>query len=338
MLKEIHEQPAILANIAAEDDSQAIATANLIKKSRGTYMVGCGTAAYACMAGSYLFSKIAHRHVNWAIGSEFSYQLDFLTPESLVIALSQSGETMDILEAVKMAKSKGARICSMVNVIGSSLYRASQDKILIGAGPEIAVASTKAFTAKLAHLILIAYAIAGDVKKGQKVLSMAIHSTQKILTDESVDIIKNIASNIKNSEYLFIVGRGLSYPASLESALKIKEISYINAIGLAAGELKHGPLAMVEIGTPCIVFCPDDETREANLSAALEMKARGGHIIGISSQNNEAFDDFIPVSDAHEATIIPNVIVGQLLAYYISTAKELDPDKPRNLAKSVTVK
>jgi len=293
MLKEIFEQPQIITDIAVSGASQAEEIAKKIKDARGTYLVGCGTASYACLAGSYLFSKLAKRHVNFAIGSEFGYSLDFLNKDSLVIAISQSGETMDILESVKKAKDKGAKILSLVNVPGSSLYRLSDYKMLIGAGQERAVASTKAFTGMVAHLVLLANSLNGGVKEGQK---------------------------------------------SLMAAVKIKEISYIHAEGLAAGELKHGPLALIEKGTPCISFLPNDETYGSNLAGAMEMKARGGYIIGISHKPHEVFDYYIHVSDAGESSIIPEVVVAQLLAYYLTIKKGLDPDKPRNLAKSVTVK
>ncbi|OGG01917.1 glutamine--fructose-6-phosphate aminotransferase [Candidatus Gottesmanbacteria bacterium RBG_16_52_11] len=338
MLKEIHEQPGVLAAIAADYTSQAEKLAATIDRSYGTYMVGCGTAAYACMAGSYLFSKIAKRHVNWAIGSEFTYQAEFLTPKSLVIALSQSGETMDTLEAVRKAKEKGASIYAVVNALGSSLYRYADHKMLIGAGPEKGVASTKAFTGKLAHLIMVAYAMEGSVKNGQKVVTAAAKSSQKVLTESSVRQLKELALKFRNVRHMYVIGRGLSYPASLETALKIKEISYIHAEGLAAGELKHGPLALVEKGTACIAFLPNDETYGANLAGAMEMKARGGYIIGASYKPHEIFDTYVHIPDAGEGTIIPNVIFGQMLAYELAVIRGLDPDKPRNLAKSVTVK
>lgn len=338
MIKEIHEQPGIIADIAANYSLQAQKLAQLIRKSYGAYMVGCGTAAYACMAGAYIFSKISNRHVNWAIGSEFGYQQDFLSKKSLVIALSQSGETMDTIEAIKKSRDKGAYIYALVNVLGSSIYRMADDKILLGAGPEKAVASTKAFTAKLAHILLVAAALTNHVEYGQKILTDAVKSSQKILHDASIRNIRKLAEQIKNAEHMYVIGRGLSYPASLEVALKIKEVSYIHAEGLAAGELKHGPLALIDKGTPCIAFLPNDETYGANLAGAQEMKARGGYIIGISNKPNTVFDYYIPVMDASEATIIPNVIAGQILAYELSRAKGLDPDKPRNLAKSVTVK
>ena len=335
MLKEIYEQPRVVSNVAANFSDQAKKLANLIKDAKGTYLVGCGTASYAALSGEYLFSKIAGVHVNPAIGSEFGYHIDFLNKRSLVVAISQSGETMDILESVKKAKERGAKIACLTNVLGSSLYRLSDYKMLIGAGPEKAVASTKAFTAMLAHLILTSYSLVDKPNEGKKVLLLAITSIKKVLKGK---IMNKLADRIYKANNIYVIGRGLSYPASLETALKIKEISYIHAEGLAAGELKHGPLALVEKGVPCIAFLPNDETYGANLAGAMEMKARGGFIIGISFKNHEVFDYFIPVIDSKEATIIPNVVVAQLLAYHLTIKKGLDPDKPRNLAKSVTVK
>ena len=338
MLKEIDEQPKIVSEIASTNTKQAEKMARIVKRAKGTFFVGCGTASYACLAGTYLFSKIAKKHVNWAIGSEFGYHLDFLNKESLVIAISQSGETMDILESVKKAKEKGAKILSLVNVLGSSLYRLSDYKLLIGAGPEKAVASTKAFIGMISHLILLAYALAGDVRQGQKLLNSAASATKEVLSPRITNKIKKLADKIVDKKHVYVIGRGLSYPTSLETALKIKEISYIHAEGLAAGELKHGPLALVEKGTPCISFLPNDETYGANLAGAMEMKARGGYLIGISYKPHEIFDYSLPIKDVGEASILPNIVVAQLLAYFLAIKKGFDPDKPRNLAKSVTVK
>lgn len=338
MLKEIHEQPRIIAEIASSGSSSIQKMATEIGDSFGTYMVGCGTASHAAIAGQYLFSKIAKRHINWAIGSEFGYHLDFLTRKSVVLSISQSGETIDILESVKKAQSRGAKIVALVNVLGSSLYRLADARILIGAGPEKSVASTKAFTGMLSHLLLLAFAIAGKLKEGQEMVAKAAVVSDKILSPEVTGEIEKLAGKLKESEHLYVIGRGLSYPASLETALKIKEISYIHAEGMAAGELKHGTLALVTKGTPVVAFLPNDETYGANLAGAMEMKARGAFVIGVSHKPHEVFDEYIHVEDAGEATIIPNVIVGQLLAYYLTIARGLDPDRPRNLAKSVTVR
>lgn len=338
MLKEIYEQPGVVADIAASGTGQAQKMADIIKKSSDTYMIGCGTASYAAVAGEYLFSKIAKQHVNVAIASEFGYHLDFLTGKSLVVAISQSGETMDILESVKKAKAKSTKILALVNVLGSSLYREADYKMLIGAGPEKGVASTKAFIGMLSHLTLLAYALAQKPEDGSTVLTAAVKSMKLVLAQANIKHLKTLAHSLKSKDHIYVIGRGLSYPTALETALKIKEISYIHAEGLAAGELKHGPLALVTKGTPCIAFLPNDETYGANLAGAMEMKARGGYVIGISYKPHEVFDEYIPVTDAKEATIIPNVVVAQLLAYYLTIEKGLDPDMPRNLAKSVTVK
>src|SRR3972149_8984082 len=201
--------------------------------------------------------------------------------------------------------------------------------MLIGAGPEKSVASTKVVTGKLAILTLLAYSIAGNIKKGQAVVMKAAKSSKKVLEQENIARLKKLARRLKGTEDIYVIGRGLSYPASLETAMKIKEITYIHAEGMAAGEVKHGPLALVEKGTPCIAFLPDDETYGANLAGAMEMKARGGFVIGVSFKPHEVFDYYLHVEDAGVATIIPNIITGQLLAYYLATIKNLDPDKPR---------
>jgi glucosamine--fructose-6-phosphate aminotransferase (isomerizing) len=338
MLKEIHEQPGLVSEIAGESSQQALEIARTLKLAHGAYITGCGTSAHASMAAAYLFSQIAKRHVNWAIGSEFSYQTDFLVPKSAVLAISQSGETMDILETIKNAKAKGATIVGLVNVVGSSLWRMSDLALPIGVGPEKGVASTKAFTGQLAHLIMLAYAMDGRVKKGAAMVGKAAKVARSMFKPEQIERIKTLARKLKKVDHIYVVGRGLSYPASLETALKVKEISYIHAEGFAAGELKHGVIALVEKGTPCIVYAPDDEMYGANLAGAMELKARGGYVIGISHKPAEVFDYYIPVPSAGAATIIPNVIVGQLLAYYLTIERGLDPDMPRNLAKSVTVK
>lgn len=336
MEKEINEQPRILNSLLERKDIHLLSSA--ISKAKGAYLIGCGTAYYACVAGTYLFSTIAKRHINACVASEFTYQEEFIHEQSLIIGLSQSGETMDLIDAVKRAKTHKATIGSIVNVLGSTLWRLSTLPLPCGAGPEIAVASTKDMTTKLGILLLTAYDMAGTYTEGQRVIKQAIASTQTLLTPQTVQHIKTLATTLADSRQCFVVGRGTSYPAALETALKIKEISYIHAEGLAAGELKHGAIALIEAHTPCIVFLPNDETYGANLAAAMEMKARGGYIIGIAENNHEVFDAHIQVIDAGTATIIPNIIAGQLLAYHLAVSKNLDPDKPRNLAKSVTVK
>ncbi len=338
MLKEINEQPKVIRNIAENYEDQILELAKIIKKSRGTFFIGCGTAYYASLAGMYLFSKIAKKHVNTAPASEFNYLEDFLTKESLIIALSQSGETIDVVEPLSRAKRKGAKIVSIVNALGSTVYRMGDFKLLLGAGPEKAVASTKAYIAKLSILFMLANLIDNNNFKSVKnILLKTADQIEKIVTDGFENKYKNLIKFLSKKENVYIIGRGISYGTALEGALKLKEISYIHAEGLAGGELKHGPLALIEKNSPCIVLAPDDDTYDAIISNAMEIKARGGYIIGISSKKSDVFDEFIEVKETG-CSIISQVIPMQLLSYYLALEKNLDPDKPRNLAKSVTVK
>ena len=336
MLKEIHEQPLILQNIIDTQEENIKQAAELIRKAYGTYLIACGTAYYACMAGTYLFSKIAGRHVNTSIGSEFSYSLDFLKEGSLVVALSQSGETIDIISSLDKAKKRDASIMALTNVLGSTLNRMANHTLLLNAGPEKAVCSTKAYLAKIAFLYLIAHELNDTLETGKEHIRKAIVEIKSLL-DQSKKI-HEMARSIQDKNHMFILGRGVSYPLALESALKIKEVSYVHAEGFAGGELKHGVIALIEEGTPVIIYNPSDETYEDSLSSAHEVKARGAHVIGVGSVKNTVYDEFIEVKNCDDATIMPNVVIAQLLGYYLAVEKGYDPDKPRNLAKSVTVK
>jgi glucosamine--fructose-6-phosphate aminotransferase (isomerizing) len=338
MIKEIYEQPKVIENIVKTSEKQVEELADLIQRSYGTFLVGCGTAAHAALVGQYLFSRVARRHVNFNVGSEFGYLEHFLTPKSLVLALSQSGETIDIIDSIKNAQNKGARVASLTNVLGSTLYRMSDYKILLGAGPEKSVCATKSFTAKIALLFLLSFALGGRKREGKEVLEQTLKEVKRLLREENVKAVEKLADKIKDKEHLYIVGRGLSYPVSLEAALKVKEVSYIHAEGFAGGELKHGVIALIEKGTPCVVFAPRDETYGAIISGAMEMKARGGYIIGISFEDHEVFDNWLKVEDTGDGSAVTNSVVGQLLAYFLAVKRGCDPDKPRNLAKSVTVK
>lgn len=339
LLKEIYEQPHVIKNIVFNYNEETQKLAGLIKKAFGTFMLGCGTASYAALAGTYLFSRIAKKHVNFSIGSEFNYLEDYLTNKSLIIPISQSGETIDVVDPVQNAKKKGSKIAAIVNVLGSTLYRQADFKILLGAGVEKAVVGTKSFVAMVSILLLTACALAKKESQGKLLLLKAADSVRDILKDEFVDRIKKVASDLKTKEHIYIIGRGLSYATALEATLKIKETSYIHAEGFAGGELKHGVITLIEKGTPCIVFAPNDETYDDIISNAQEVRARGGFIIGIGPKNNKVFDRFLQTADVEDATIIPQVVISQLLAYYLALKRGIkDPDKPRNLAKSVTVK
>ncbi len=338
MSKEIDEQPSVLRRIATERTTDAQGLADAISVARTVHFVGCGSAAHAAKCGEYYFSRIALQQANFVVGSEFGYLADFLTDRSLVVGFSQSGETIDLLESMKSARARGACLAALVNVEGSSLYRMVDQPILLSAGPERCVLATKSFTAKLAVLLMAAYAARGDVAQGAELVVRAADEIQSFLTDGRVEQLQQLAEQFKDAHHLYVIGRGPSYPMALEAALKIKEVSYIHAEGFAGGELKHGVIALIEPGTPCLVLAPRDETFRAIVSGAQEIKARGGYIIGISPEASDVWDVHIPVADVGEGASIVNAVPPQILAYELAIRRGLDPDKPRNLAKSVTVK
>lgn len=338
MIKEIYEQPEVLENIAKNYTKDIEKLGKEINGAYGTFFIGAGTAYYACMMGAYLFSKIAKVHINYAPASEFNYLEDFLTKKSLIIALSQSGETIDIVEPLERAKKKGSKIFAITNVKGSSIYRMSDLHLLLGAGSEKAVASTKAYIAKLGILIMLSFAMIDKTPEGKELVLSSASEIKRLFGEKNIANIKKIASFLNTKEHVFVLGRGSSYSSALEGALKIREVSYIHAEGLAGGELKHGAIALISKGTPCIVFAPNDETYAAIMSNAMEVKARGGVIIGVSHINSDIFDYYIEVKDIKEGSLVAQVVPLQLMAYYLALLKNLDPDKPRNLAKSVTVK
>jgi len=321
MEKEIFDQPKVLTNLASQNLNSI---KKLIKPDRKTYFLGCGTAYYAALFAEYCF-RFHGFEAEAVMASEYQKLIRLVKQDQLLIVLSQSGETIDIINSVKELTKKKIPIVALTNVLGSSLYRLADYKVLLGAGQEVAVASTKAFTAKLA-IILILLGLDSNLIKAAAVMAL---DRKKIRT---------LSQTIKDCEHIFIIGRGLSYPIALEAALKIKEVSYIHAEAYAAGELKHGPIALIDKGTPAIIIAPNDETLTDMISSAHEIKARGGLIIGISPQDNPVFDIHLPVHDLKQATAIPLTVVAQLLAYDLAIARGLNPDKPRNLAKSVTVK
>ncbi|RLI96230.1 MAG: glutamine--fructose-6-phosphate transaminase (isomerizing) [Candidatus Aenigmatarchaeota archaeon] len=338
VIKEIMEQKETIMRAINQDENTILRTAEEIKRAYGTFFTGCGTAGKVCMAGEYIFSKVAKKHVNFVISSEFPNYKHFLTDKTLLITISQSGETADLMEAVETARKMGVKVLSLVNVMGSSLYRNSDYAFLLNAGPEKAVASTKATTAQLALVTLLAYAVAGRLQEGKRLLMETASKVNDMLNPRYEARIAELARKLKDSQSIYIIGRSLNYPMAMEAAIKIMELSNIHAQGFAGGELKHGPLALIQDGTPCIVFAANDETRVDIISNAMEVKARGGYIIGVSPRNNEVFDYWIKVPDVGNASPVVNIIPIQILAYHLALLRGCDPDYCRNLAKSVTVK
>lgn len=338
MLKEIMEQKDTILRAINQDTDEIMHIAQTIKNARGTFLSGCGTAGKVCMAAEYFFSIIAERHVNFAPASEFPIYHHFLKPESLLIVVSQSGETADVLEAMDVAKKKGAKVLSIVNVESSTIARNSDFSLHIKAGPEKAVASTKAATSQMALFLLITTAMQSQLQEGRRLLAEVAGQINDMLNPRFLTYIKEVAEKIQGHDDLYIIGKAENYPMALEAAIKIQEVSYIHAEGFAAGELKHGPIALITKGTPCITMIANDEVKSDVINNTIELKARGAHIIGISPEKHEVFDEWIKVPDVGVASPLVNIIPVQLLAYYLGVLRGLDPDMPRNLAKSVTVK
>lgn len=338
MLKEILEQPQAIRCALMQDRNLIMETAMDILRARQIVFTACGTSRYAALIGRYVFSKIAGKFSDVIMASEFEYFSESIDKNTVVIAVSQSGETSDVIQGVKRAKEAGAAIFSLVNMVGSSLARMSDRVVYLNCGPEIGVAATKSFLSQLTILYLLAFAMVNRLEEGIEKLRAVcplieenFHDNQKRLAE--------LAQKLKNKNDFYYIARGINFAMAGEGALKLKEIAYIHAEGMPAGELKHGTLALIEKGTPVVAICPKDYTFHDALSNVAETKARGAFVIGISDQLEQSFDEWIRIPSVEEIFYpLVSIVPLQLLAYHFAVARGLDPDKPRNLAKSVTVK
>ncbi len=333
-IKEIFEQPNTIL-VAGDEDSSLEKIVEFIRDSNYVYVTGSGTSYHVSVIAKYLFSRFAGKKVEHVMASEMKYSSRYIIPNSTLFAISQSGESADILEAVSIGKKKNAKILSMVNSKNSSLARESIFSTGLNCGPEIGVAATKSFTSQMAIMYKIADKLCDNcLAIDFKTVSDAY---TKILSDTSQ--IQQLVKSIKNIQNLFVIGRGVHYPIAKEGALKIKEITYVHAEGIAGGELKHGPLALMDSSTYVLVINPDDDSYEDNLSSVHEIKARNAKIIGISNKPSAAYDYWIQIPTVREELYpLIEIIPLQLIAYYLALEKGIDPDYPKNLAKSVTVK
>lgn len=355
MLKEIYEQPDAVRNTVSSRVNQGLPDFStdgvgdeIFEHCKRVTVVACGTAMHAGMVGKQLIESKLRIPVCVEIASEFRYKNPIIDENTLTIVLSQSGETIDTLEALKLAKAHGSKVLSIVNVKGSTIARESDYVLYTHAGPEIAVASTKAYTVQVAAMYLIACRM-GMVKniisesEARQFMAKLINTPNIIEeTLKNANNIKRVANHIKLSPDAFYIGRGLDYVMSLEAALKLKEISYVHAEAYAAGELKHGTIALITENVPVIAFATQEDVYGKVISNIREVKARGAYVVLVSMDdevNDPAICDKhirIPKLDS-EFTAFATAVVLQLIAYYTSEAKGLDVDKPRNLAKSVTV-
>lgn len=339
MLKEIEEQPETIPKVAAQDERIFRSVAGELKKAERVIMLACGTSRHAALIGRYLLMKQAGLYCEVMLASEFRHFADSLGRGTVVLAISQSGETADVMESVRAARKSGAKIYSIANVLGSTLTRESDGTIYMHAGPEIGVAATKSFSATVIVFMLLSLALTGKYSQAKRKVAEAA-SLVKETIEGNREAIKSLAGRYKRANAVYFIGRGINFASALEGALKLKEIAYIHAEGMPAGELKHGSIALVERGVPIVSLNPSDDTYDETISNTMEVKARDGAIIGISDRPNRIYDNHIRLPAGADPLLYPllSVIPLQMLAYYAGVARGNDVDKPRNLAKSVTVK
>lgn len=350
MLKEIFEQPEALRNSLRLQIEYVDLLAELLDRGRVIYLLGAGTSFNACVAGSYLFSQIARLPTFPVIASEFvpNYGAS-IGGDTVILAVSQSGETADVLNALEFARMRACTILGITNTVGSTLTRVSRAYVLQNSGPEIGVAATKTFTSQVLVLSQIALRLARlrgkiaqfEIDELKSWLERVPRIVEEVLL-VAKEPVKRLAERLAKSSVIFVLGRGVSYSTALEGRLKMMELSYIPCIAYPSGESKHGPISVIEKDVPVIFVAPPDEQRKLNLGSIMEMKARGAYtvVIGDSSDHElkQLADYFIGMPKTHPLlSPIPYTVPFQLLAYYLALEKGYDPDKPRNLAKSITV-
>ena len=353
MLKEIHEQPkSIRETIGSRLTSDGKCTIeglelskDYLKSLNRIYIVACGTAMHAGLATKALFEKLCGIQTEVDIASEFRYRDPLIDEKSLVIFISQSGETADTIAALKLSKEKGAKTIAISNVIGSSITREADYTVYTHAGPEIAVASTKAYTSQVVLMTLMAINFAEILGKKSDIISELKADVLKLPSQiedvlKNIDGVRNFAKQVYTEKDMFFLGRGIDYSAALEASLKLKEISYIHSDAYAAGELKHGPIALIEKGVTVISIMTDPALTPKTISNLQEVITRGAKTLVVTNQDlgDKSFDNMITIPKTNPLiSPILSIIPLQLFAYFISKEKGLDVDKPRNLAKSVTV-
>jgi len=333
-LKEIYEQPDVILRSGEKTIGDIEKAVDYIKNAKNIYITGSGTSYNSALIAKQILSKYVKIKSEPIISSELQFSPEIIERDSVLIAISQSGESADVLEAVRIAKKLNCKIISIVNLLTSSLVRKSDITLGMNCGPEIGVAATKSFTAQLTILYKIVQKLSNNITIDFEKFAESI---LKII--ENPVKIQKIAKELKNVSDIYILGRGINYPIAIESALKLKELTYIHAEGIPGGELKHGPLALMDSDVFVIIINPNDSTYADTLTSAREIKARGAKIIGVSDIESDLYDYWIEIPKIKEILYpISEIIPIQLLSYYSALEKDTDPDYPRNLAKSVTVK
>jgi len=339
MLKEIFDSPKVITQLLSQDEKTFTEFAKTIKKARHVYTIGSGTAGVAAAQIAFYLRHFAKIEATSLIGADAKEYYPLFTKNDLIIAPSQSGETADVLEVLEIAKKKGVQIASLVNMPGSMMTRISDFKFMCDAGPEICVMSTKVFTAQIAWGYLIAKTVAGQAKEGRTNLLNTAKQIQKYLDNTSNHkTLQKLSHQLKSAKDIFLLGKNQNFQIIKEGMIKIIEGSYRHAHAIPAGDLKHYAITLMEKGIPVITMLSEDETKPEVLNAVSQIRARGAQVFAIAPKNNENFDYHISVPDIGETSNILNIIPLQLLAYYLARQLGNNIDKPRNIAKSVTVK
>lgn len=339
MLKEIFESPKAITQLINQDEKKYLDLANAIKKARRVYTIGSGTAGVAAAQIAFYLRSIAKIEAVSLIGADAKEYYSLLTPDDIIIAPSQSGETADVLEVLEIAKKNGVTIATLVNMPGSMMTRMSDFKFMCEAGPEICVMSTKVFTSQIAWGYLIARTVAGQIKEGKKdLINLATQITAYLNTPKNHHLLQKTTRLLARTPNIFLLGKQDNYQVLKEGMIKIIEGSYKSASAIPAGDLKHYAITLMEKGTPVITALSEDKNKPEVLNALNQVRARGAKVIAIAPQNNEIFDYHIPIPDTNTTNSIMHIIPLQLLAYYLARRLGNNIDKPRNIAKSVTVK
>ncbi|MCH9040728.1 MAG: glutamine--fructose-6-phosphate transaminase (isomerizing) [Thaumarchaeota archaeon] len=334
-LKEIYEQHETILKAGEKTVDAIEKTADYIRHAKNIYITGSGTSYNSALIAKQILSKYAKIKTETIISSELQFSPDIIEENSILIAISQSGESADVLDAVRIAKKANCKIISIVNLLTSSLARKSDVVIGMNCGPEIGVAATKSFTSQL----VILYKIVQKLSNNDITINFEKFSESILKILENPTKIQQIAKELKEISDIYVLGRGINYPIAIEAALKLKELTYIHAEGIPGGELKHGPLALMDSNVFVIIINPNDSTYSDTITSAREIKARGAKIIGVSDIESDLYDYWIEIPKIDQVLYpISEIIPIQLLSYYAALEKETDPDYPRNLAKSVTVK
>jgi glucosamine--fructose-6-phosphate aminotransferase (isomerizing) len=333
--REINEQPEVIERIANFDGEELIKAAEIIRDARECYIIGSGSSLNTGMYGGYLLSENNRRENRIIPSSEFNFRATMISGGDVVIALSQSGESGDILEAIRFAKSKMAEVVLITNNNRSEAAQDADICLPLGAGEEQGIVATKTVVGEIAMLIMLSSSINNDTSGGKKILSKVATGTRRALTKQRLRMIKEMAVQYKDAHDFYVIGDNIFFPVALEMALKIKEGGHAHAEGFDGSEFRHGPITLIENNSPVIYFSADDTALENSEENLNEIKKAGGRIVGIGTRRSKLYDDFYQLGQLGPYSVVEAVLFAQIFAYFLAVERGLDPDKPAHLSKVV---